>query len=46
VIGDHRRHPRATLASGAEDRGSESLLGNFIADVQLSDGVEGAQIAS
>ena len=28
--------PRAKTASGAEDRGSESLLGNFIADVQLS----------
>jgi 5'-nucleotidase len=27
--------PRAKTASGAEDRGSESLLGNFIADVQL-----------
>lgn len=27
--------PRAKTAGGAEDRGSESLLGNFIADVQL-----------
>ncbi len=41
--------PRAKTATGAEDRGSESLLGNFIADVQLSatDGPDegGAQIA-
>ncbi len=27
---------RAFTASGSEDRGSESLLGNFVADVQLS----------
>ena len=27
--------PRAKTSSGSEDRGSESLLGNFIADVQL-----------
>jgi 5'-nucleotidase len=27
--------PRAKTADGEEDRGSESLLGNFIADVQL-----------
>jgi 2',3'-cyclic-nucleotide 2'-phosphodiesterase (5'-nucleotidase family) len=26
---------RATTSSGAEDRGSESVLGNFVADVQL-----------
>ena len=41
--------PRARTAGGAEDRGSESLLGNFIADVQLAatDGADegGAQIA-
>ena len=41
--------PRAQTAAGDEDRGSESLLGNFIADVQLSatDGEDegGAQIA-
>ena len=41
--------PRAQTADGSEDRGSESLLGNFIADVQLSatDGEDegGAQIA-
>ena len=41
--------PRAKTESGAEDRGSESLLGNFIADVQLgaTDGADegGAQIA-
>ncbi|MCW2606328.1 MAG: 5-nucleotidase protein [Frankiales bacterium] len=27
--------PRAKTSSGAEDRGTESLLGNFVADVQL-----------
>ncbi len=36
--------PRARTAGGAEDRGSESLLGNFIADVQRS-AVPGTQIA-
>ncbi|GAA0911232.1 hypothetical protein Vau01_064000 [Virgisporangium aurantiacum] len=40
---------RATTSAGAEDRGAESVLGNFIADVQLSRtkdaGRGGAQIA-
>jgi 5'-nucleotidase len=40
---------RATTPSGGEDRGSESVLGNFIADVQLAGtaapGRGGAQIA-
>ncbi|WP_245922704.1 ExeM/NucH family extracellular endonuclease [Paractinoplanes atraurantiacus] len=40
---------RAYTAAGAEDRGSESVLGNFIADVQLDQtsapGRGGAQIA-
>jgi 5'-nucleotidase len=40
---------RATTSTGAEDRGSESVLGNFIADVQLAGtsdpGRGGAQIA-
>ncbi|GAB2581423.1 multifunctional nuclease/2',3'-cyclic-nucleotide 2'-phosphodiesterase/5'-nucleotidase/3'-nucleotidase [Paractinoplanes abujensis] len=40
---------RAYSAAGAEDRGAESVLGNFIADVQLSQtsaaGRGGAQIA-
>ncbi|TDV55098.1 ExeM/NucH family extracellular endonuclease [Actinophytocola oryzae] len=40
---------RAVTSTGAEDRGSESVLGNFIADVQLAGtsdpGRGGAQIA-
>jgi 5'-nucleotidase len=40
---------RATTATGAEDRGAESTLGNFIADVQLNatsaPNLGGAQIA-
>lgn len=40
---------RAVTSTGAEDRGSESVLGNFIADVQLSaanqPGRPGAEIA-
>ena len=40
---------RATTPAGTEDRGSESVLGNFIADVQLAgtaaEGRGGAQIA-
>ncbi|HEX6360528.1 ExeM/NucH family extracellular endonuclease [Actinophytocola sp.] len=46
ITGDVRR---AYTASGTEDRGSESVLGNFVADVQLAGtrdpGRGGAQIA-
>ncbi|WP_328464788.1 ExeM/NucH family extracellular endonuclease [Actinoplanes sp. NBC_00393] len=46
ITGDIKR---AYTAAGAEDRGSESVLGNFIADVQLDQtadaGRGGAQIA-
>ncbi|WP_229075894.1 ExeM/NucH family extracellular endonuclease [Actinoplanes sp. DH11] len=46
ITGDIKR---AYNAAGAEDRGAESVLGNFIADVQLSQTSEpgrgGAQIA-
>ncbi|HYQ64952.1 ExeM/NucH family extracellular endonuclease [Actinophytocola sp.] len=46
ITGDIRR---AVTSTGAEDRGSESVLGNFIADVQLAGtrdaGRGGAQIA-
>lgn len=46
ITGDIKR---ATTSTGAEDRGSESVLGNFIADVQLTGtadpGRGGAQIA-
>ncbi|WP_433828244.1 ExeM/NucH family extracellular endonuclease [Actinoplanes sp. CA-015351] len=46
ITGDIKR---AVTAAGAEDRGAESVLGNFIADVQLDQtkdaGRGGAQIA-
>lgn len=46
ITGDAKR---AVTATGTEDRGSESVLGNFIADVQLAGtrdaGRGGAQIA-
>jgi 5'-nucleotidase len=46
ITGDIKR---ATTSTGAEDRGAESVLGNFIADVQLAGtsdpGRGGAQIA-